>query len=514
MRERDNLPLSEAPVAVSIDRLGALLIDLKVITRTQWAAAVRQAAGPGDWAGVLSALRQMTAWWAPSELAAGEKAAGLSTYQFQVISRYLQRRHSGSLASALRLNDYLILEELGRGGMGIVFKAWDLSNGRLVALKTIKQDRAEYRWRLSREAEALRRLNHPAIARLLGVEQSGQTKLLVMEYIRGHTVHEHVKRLEAIGVRMPWQQAVRWIITVLDALDHAHRQGVVHRDIKPANLMVVACGDDLQVRLLDLGLAKGISVGVSGGWAPEDIHQTVAGQMLGTHEYMPPEQWAGGKKAVAASDIYALGGTLFFLLTARPPFPGLALGQVCIAHHQAPRPSVQEICPEVPAELSALIQRMMAIKPAQRGSPRELSQHLQRLLSRAKSAPSGTAIPSLGGRSNPSHHKSTLVRLDQTPAPARPMTGIRKALGGNTTPSPLPAASRLLVALWRRARGRSPSGSIFTEAPSRQVTRLSREFRESLRHLFRPRRSLWHALLIGGMFAASLLGMSKLLRWW
>ncbi len=195
-----------------------------------------------------------------------------------------------------------------------------------------------------------------------------------MEYIHGETVREQVRRLVRLGERLAWQTAVHWTSQVLDALEHAHGRKVIHRDIKPSNLMLTH--DPTQaVKLLDMGLAKSTENASAGELS---LQLTQRGQVLGTGDYMPPEQWAGGSKVVPESDLYGLGGTLFFMLTGWPPFLGEALGQLCMAHlHEAP-PPLRQFRADVPEYLERILRQMLEKEPGARGTARELRLQLRR----------------------------------------------------------------------------------------------------------------------------------------
>ncbi len=404
-------------------QLGRLLGELGAVRGEQWEQAVRSARGPDDWAAPLSALKRMRAGWAPP----GDGPPCLTDFQHSAVVRLIRAGRLDLLSRHLRLNNYLILTELGRGGMGVVFKAWDFSRRRFVAVKVLRDKTDELRQRFRREALILARLHHPGIARLLSLEKAGRAELLVMEYVPGRTVHDHVKGLQQQGRALPWRWVAAWAIEALLALDHAHQCGVIHRDVKPGNLMVQGGkGQKPVLKLLDLGLAK---LGAGDGLTADD-------QVLGTCEYMPPEQWAGAKVGPAC-DLYALGGTLFFMLTGRPPFGANALAKLWMSHSAASRPSVRQLRPDVPPALDALVRRMMAIDAAGRGTPRQLAGALRRLLARGRGAREAATRPP-----RPLPARRPPVRVSEpTPLPVRTSRGPLLASGW-----------QLLLTIWRRLR--------------------------------------------------------------
>ena len=203
--------------------------------------------------------------------------------------------------------DYELLEELGRGAMGIVYKARQASVNRIVAVKMILSGRlaseAEVR-RFYSEAEAAANLDHPGIVPIFEVGQHRGQHYFSMGYLDGESLRERLMQGPlAAG------DAARIMLQVAEAVAYAHANGVIHRDLKPANIMIDAEG---HVRVMDFGLAKRIE-------GERDL--TVAGHALGTPSYMPPEQAAGRIREIdARSDVYALGATLYALLTGHPPF--------------------------------------------------------------------------------------------------------------------------------------------------------------------------------------------------
>jgi Tol biopolymer transport system component/predicted Ser/Thr protein kinase len=227
-----------------------------------------------------------------------------------------------SLAPGTRLGPYEILEPIGAGGMGEVYKARDPRLDRIVAIKVSTERFSE---RFEREARAVAALNHPGICTLHDVGPD----YLVMEYIEG-------QRLKG---PLPLEQALKYAAQICDALDAAHSKGVTHRDLKPANILVTKTG----VKLLDFGLAKMAPVAADQGTMTMAL--TGKGQIVGTLYYMAPEQLQGGE-ADARSDIFSFGLVLYEMLTGRRGFDGSSAASVIAAILERPAPSVSEIAPD------------------------------------------------------------------------------------------------------------------------------------------------------------------------
>lgn len=338
-------------------QLTETLFQLGLISRQQ----APSPAGVDSW----ETLAQQRAPWASE----GIEHPSLTPYQMRQIRR---ANSPEELRRRLRWNQYLILDRLGHGGMGVVFKAWDLQSRRFVALKRVRAESVELRRRFRREARLLARLDHPTIARCLGVTRVGRTTALVMEFVDGETVTQFVNRLRLNGQLAPWRKAVRLILKALDGLEHIHGRRIIHRDIKPSNLMLDQGGG---VKLLDLGLAK-----FTGDDVELNQSMTIPGQVLGTSDFMPLEQWSDGRNVTSAADLYGLGATLFFLLAGRPPHQAASCYQLLRDLAANKVPSIRDIRPDVPPELDDVIRKMLDKNPRERGTARELKDLLKRLL--------------------------------------------------------------------------------------------------------------------------------------
>jgi serine/threonine protein kinase len=245
---------------------------------------------------------------------------------------------------------YRIVDKLGRGGMGTVYKAVDETLDREVAIKVLNPDLTDEDLlrRFRGEAVTLARLSHPGIATIYELHHHDDDLLMVMEFVRGETFHDLSDRLGAIAP----PQAAHLCMQVLDALGHAHRAGVVHRDLKPANLMITESG---AVKIMDFGIARVLG----------SEHFTYGGYMMGTPAYMAPEQVLG-REIDGRADLYSVGVVLYRLLSGRLPFSAdTAISMVQMQISEAPAP-ILSFKPDLPAWCSRIIDRALAKSPADR----------------------------------------------------------------------------------------------------------------------------------------------------
>src|SRR6476646_4889979 len=218
------------------------------------------------------------------------------------------------LSAGSRIGPYEILSPLGAGGFGEVYKARDTRLDRTVAIKILPSAGPELKARFEREAKAIASFQHPHICTLYDVGHQDGTDYLVMEYLEGETLAARIAR-GPIKI----DEALKIAIEIAEALDKAHRAGVVHRDLKPGNVMLTKSG----AKLLDFGLAKSSPV-ARGGMSmmpTTPISITAQGTILGTFQYMAPEQVEGGE-ADARTDLFAFGAVLYEMVTGRPAFEG------------------------------------------------------------------------------------------------------------------------------------------------------------------------------------------------
>jgi tRNA A-37 threonylcarbamoyl transferase component Bud32/tetratricopeptide (TPR) repeat protein len=270
-----------------------------------------------------------------------------------------------------KLGRYEVLSELGKGAMGVVYLARDPVIGRMVAIKTIKaasmgdddSESREFRERFVREAQTAGILSHPNIVTIHDIGEDPETRIsfIAMEYIEGKTL----KGFLLEKTQFTWDQIANMVAQVAEAMDYAHRKGIIHRDIKPANIIVTA---DEKVKITDFGIAKIASSNL-----------TSTGQFLGTPNYMSPEQ-VSGSPVDGRSDIFSLGVVLYELLTRRKPFIGDNLTAISykIVHEDFTPPA--DLSTDIPAEFNAIVARAMAKDPwnrYQRG--KDLALALQQL---------------------------------------------------------------------------------------------------------------------------------------
>jgi serine/threonine protein kinase len=291
---------------------------------------------------------------------------------------------------------YEILRELGRGGMGVVYLARNKMMDRLEVLKVVNKsllDRPEAVERFLREIRSAAKLNHVNVVAAYSVLQLGNLVALAMEHVKGEDLASLVK---ARGP-LPVAHACYYVQQAAFGLQHASEKGMVHRDIKPHNLMLAREGHKHVIKILDFGLAKATREKEQG------TELTAEGAILGTPEYIAPEQTQNAAKADIRADIYSLGCTLYFLLTGSPPFKGGSLFEILLAHNTVEARPVNQVRAEVPPELAAVVARMMAKDPAKRyQTPMEVVQALtpfikQGAKSAATSSPDRPGAPAAQG---------------------------------------------------------------------------------------------------------------------
>jgi Tol biopolymer transport system component/predicted Ser/Thr protein kinase len=260
------------------------------------------------------------------------------------------------------ISHYRILEKLGEGGMGVVWKARDTHLDRLVAIKVLPPERVadpERRLRFVQEAKAASALNHPNILHIYDIDQAAGVDFIAMEYVPGKTLDQWIGRK---GLAL--SEALRYAVQIADALDKAHAAGIVHRDIKPGNIMVT--GEGL-VKLLDFGLAKLTEPIESDELGPTETLKPVTeeGTIVGTVAYMSPEQ-AEGKKVDARSDIFSFGLVLYEMVTGRRAFQGETKLSILSAILHKDPPAVSELAGDVPRDLEKIIARCLRKDPERR----------------------------------------------------------------------------------------------------------------------------------------------------
>jgi serine/threonine-protein kinase len=326
-------------------------------------------------------------------------------------NRLLQGQGQG-----LVLGPYVLLERLGQGGMGQVYKARHALLDRLVALKVLRAElleRPNALERFRREIQASGKLTHPNVVLAHDANQVGDTFFLVMEHVAGTDL---AKLLKQRG-RLPPGEAADYVRQAALGLQHAHEHGLVHRDVKPSNLMLTTPGR--VVKVLDLGLARlQAEANASSG------SLTHEGDVMGTPDYIAPEQAMDSRSADVRADVYSLGCTLYHLLSGQPPFPGGSVPQKLFQHQKATPTPVEQLCPEVPAGLAAVVGRMMAKRPEDRyPTPGEVAAALAPFAAAggdstpAGATPTGADVSTLNWAATPTAETATKAAAA---TPARP----------------------------------------------------------------------------------------------
>jgi serine/threonine protein kinase len=290
------------------------------------------------------------------------------------------------------LGSYVLLERLGEGGMGQVFKARNWKLGQVVALKVIRKERVAHPdavRRFQREIRAAAQLNHPNIVRAFDADAVDGAHFFVMEYVEGTDLSKLVKQHGPL----PVAQACDYVRQAALGLQHAHERGLIHRDVKPHNLLLTK-GD--VVKVLDMGLARL----THGGDGELSSTMTEEGAILGTPDYMAPEQTLDSHTADVRADLYSLGCTLYYLLAGRVPFPGSNLGEKLMKHQLREPQPVEQLRSDVPPAVATVVRKLMAKQPEDRyQTPAELAAVLHAPLrpKPAPLAPRPAEFPPLGG---------------------------------------------------------------------------------------------------------------------
>ncbi len=356
------------------------------------------------------------------------------------------------------LSHYKILSKLGQGGMGEVYLAEDSRLDRKVALKILPEhlsERADLRERFEREARAVSSLNHPHICTLYDIGEQDGIHYLVMEHLVGETLEARLAK----GA-LPLEQTLEYAIQIADALDKAHRQGVVHRDLKPGNIMLVKSG----AKLLDFGLAK-LQAAENptnlSALPTEQANLTAEGTILGTLQYMAPEQLEA-KEADGRTDIFAFGAVVYEMATGKKAFEGQSQASLIAAIMEKDPPAMAELQPMTPQLLDWVVKRCLVKEPDNRvQSAADLMAEL-RLVSEV-----GTPVGPSPSVTGPAAWKRAIPWT---------LAGVIALIAGliiwnlwKTTPSapqsvtrvsiPLPSTAPLEVETWRPAVVLSPDGS-------------------------------------------------------
>ncbi len=306
------------------DELARLLVEQKLATSQEIETCLKQSAGGEAFEDVLVGRGVVTT----SQLARARVTLEASRGQ--------------------QIPGYQIIAKLGSGAMATVFKARQLSLDRMVAIKVLPRKLSEstdYVERFYREGKAAAKLNHPNIVQAIDVGEAGGFHYFVMEYVEGHTLYDELQANKGFSEA----EAMRVILQIARALEHAHSQGFIHRDVKPKNIMIATDGT---AKLADMGLAR----------AAEDAQaaQAEAGKAFGTPYYISPEQIRGEIDIDFRADIYSLGATLYHLVTGRVPFDAPTPAGVMHRHLKDPLVPPDHINTELSAGMGEIVEVMMA----------------------------------------------------------------------------------------------------------------------------------------------------------
>lgn len=400
------------------------LVERGLVSAPALQSAMRQFASSGGTGSLKELLRHLV------------KQSLLTPYQAGLISQ-------GKL-NDLVLGNYVVLDLIGRGGAGKVLKAWHPGLNRIAALKLLKSAdsaSAVARQRFQREVVMTACLDHPNIVAVYDADYSRGKLVLVMQYLDGRNLAQLVKE----GGRLDIKTAVNYVVQAAHGLQYAHSRGIVHRDMKPSNLFLAQCGT---IKALDLGLARFTSP----SHYQDELDLTRVGIVMGTVDYISPEQVQNTSRADERADIYSLGATLYYLLTGAPPYRGRTFTETLLAHRDHPVPSLRAARPEICLELDAVFGSMLAKDPAHRpqsmGEVIEALEYVYRSQSASSPSPSqscedpnlSTFLRAFNSPAGPSAATPALVAphleiVPRTELPCRPgsrrsaATGWRSALG-------------------------------------------------------------------------------------
>ncbi len=383
--------------------------------------------------------------------------------------------------------DYEIVRELGRGGMGVVYLVRNKLMGRLEVLKVVGGhlvERPGVRDRFLREVQSAAKLQHKNIAAAYSATRLGESIVLAMEFIDGQDLAKMVKSRGPL----PVVHACYFIYQAALGLQHAHERGMVHRDIKPANLIFAVEGKKGVVKVLDFGLAKVTSEGQA------DSGLTREGQMLGTPDYIAPEQIRDAQSADIRADIYSLGCTFYYLLTGGPPFRGDHLWDLYQAHFSMDAQPLNLVRPEVPVELAAVVAKMMAKEPGRRfQTPGEVAQALTPFIKKGNVASTGSKPEfSQAGRADTKQATAGAGSVPTRPAAA-------------SAPAPRPSA--------RKTVGTPPPDALWESQVDLRGTETTRDESPAIAPTWRPR-WLWPSVAVGLLLLGFIAVWGVLIKIW
>lgn len=333
-----------------------LLTSLSIVSDMEWERALNDArrmrGEPDEIRSVLDRLEAMRPEWSR------DHAVVVTPFQTEEIL-------AGN-APRLRIGGYVLLDKLGTGDMGQVYKARNLKLDAIRALKVTtfpaedREARSTALARFRREAKTLGRLDHPALPKISDYDETDDFAYIAMDFVEGENLESVVERSGGNG--LPVQRVVKVLIAVAEALRHLHESGVIHRNIKPANVLLSNKG---HTKLVNLGLAKRVSMAKL-ALSTTPSGRTTPGQLIGTPAFTAPEQWFDSSSGSPASDTYSLGCTAFYALTGKLPFPDADADSLKRSITSSLRPRPSKFRNDLPPALDEIVSRMMAVDPNDR----------------------------------------------------------------------------------------------------------------------------------------------------
>jgi serine/threonine-protein kinase len=362
------------------------------------------------------AMRLLAAGDDPRAIARELVKQGMLT-PYQANELFLGRGH------ALTIGAYVLLEKLGEGGMGVVFKARHSRLGRITAVKIIRPDhlsKPEAVRRFRREMRAVAQLDHPNLVRAYDADEIDGKHLLVMEFVEGTTLSRLIQDHGPLSPSL----ACEYIAQAASGLQHAFERGLIHRDVKPSNLLLCKTGESSagkRVKLLDLGLAR--FAFERDGTSSYSGDLTYEGTAIGTADFMAPEQTEDARSVDIRADVYSLGCTLYYLLCGKPPFSGGSLVEKMLRHrYDTPTPLADERSGLSP-RLLRIVDRLLAKQPAYRyQTPAELAQALREIEAKGEEAGAESVQPVPARADDPSAETPNQFRDINAETPVPPVS--------------------------------------------------------------------------------------------